>query len=93
VTNGEGQALAASLGVPYAECSSLLNDGVQEAIETAVYMYMSFSPQRSSVKKRFLNSKSILPPAGTVKTSHAISDLILNGFMFYNTHSKMTLQI
>ena len=68
MTNGEGQALAASLGVPYAECSSLLNDGVQQAIETAVelYMYESFSPQRSSITKRVFKSTSI-PPAGTVK--------------------------
>ena len=75
----EGQDLAASLGIAYAECSSLLNDGVHQALNTAVELTILFQRQVNS-RKGFLRSKSrrcksaneqepvppVLPPAGTV---------------------------
>ena len=79
VTMREGQDLAASLGIAYAECSSLLNDGVHQALNTAVEL--TFLPQRQvNSRKGFFKSirrksKSaneqepvppVLPPAGTV---------------------------
>ena len=81
VAKREGQALAASLGATYAECSSLLNEGVQQAIDTAVELTLTSPRQRSSAIKGFFKSKSkksnsakedellppVMPPAGTVK--------------------------
>ena len=79
MTMREGQDLAASLGIAYAECSSLLNDGVHQALNTAVEL--TFLPQRQvNLRKGFFKSirrksKSaneqdsvppVLPPAGTV---------------------------
>ena len=79
MTMREGQDLAASLGIAYAECSSLLNDGVHQALNTAVEL--TFLPQRQvNSRKGFFKSKSrksksaneqepvppVLPPAGTV---------------------------
>ena len=72
----EGQSLASSLGVAYAECSSLLGDGVQQAINTAVELAVENKKTTSSKKgyfrgKRGSNSAKqneplppVLPPAG-----------------------------
>ena len=53
----EGHDLAASLGIAYAECSSLLNDGVHQALNTAVELTFLFQRQVIS-RKRFSRSKS-----------------------------------
>ena len=79
VTMREGQDLAASLGIAYAECSSLLNDGVHQALNTAVELTFLSQRQVNSRKGFFKSirrkSKSaneqepvppVLPPAGTV---------------------------
>ena len=79
VTMREGQDLAASLGIAYAECSSLLNDGVHQALNTAVELTV-FPQRQVNSRKGFFKSirrksKSaneqepippVLPPAGTV---------------------------
>ena len=57
VTMREGQDLAASLDIAYAECSSLLNDGVHQALNTAVELTVLFQRQVNS-RKGFLRSKS-----------------------------------
>ena len=79
VTMREGQDLAASLGITYAECSSMLNDGVHQALNTAVELTFLLQRQVNSrkgfFKIRSRKSKSaneqepvppVLPPAGTV---------------------------
>ena len=79
MTRREGKALAESLGVTYAECSSKLRYGLRQAIKTAIGLFLN--PQRSSGIKRFFKTKSkksnsakgdkpvfpVLPPSGTVK--------------------------
>lgn len=70
VTEGEGKSLASSQGATYAECSSLLNDGVQQAINKAVELAVTHSSVSRHKKKTFkLNKETkplppILPPAG-----------------------------
>ena len=75
VSTREGKALASSLEVSYAECSSLTNDGVQQALNKATELAISFINQEKSVtskalgffKRRNKNSCSVkdqepLPP-------------------------------
>lgn len=75
MTSGEGKSLADSLGVTYAECSSILNDGVQQALHTAVELAVNninaprFSKTRCkgfkmSKKKtsNFDSENKLLPP-------------------------------
>ena len=84
VAKREGQAIAASLGVTYAECSSLLSDGVQQALNTAVEL-TSRNPQRRSATKGFFQRKGrksnsgkenepvppVMPPAGTCAVNNS----------------------
>ena len=75
VSTREGEALAKSLEVSYAECSSLTNDGVQQALNKATGLALTFINQEKSVmskavgffKRRSKNSCSLkdqepLPP-------------------------------
>lgn len=75
VSTREGKALAASLEVTYAECSSLTNDGVQQALNKATELAINFISQEKSMtskalgffKRRSKNSSSVkdqepLPP-------------------------------
>ena len=75
VSTREGKALATSLEVSYAECSSLTNDGVQQALNKATELAINFINQEKSVtskalgffKRRSKNSCSVkdkepLPP-------------------------------
>ncbi|KAL9981519.1 hypothetical protein ACROYT_G010227 [Oculina patagonica] len=75
VETREGKALATSLDVTYAECSSLTNDGVQEALNTATGLAVNFinkgrginSKTMGFFKRRSKNSSSVknqepLPP-------------------------------
>ena len=75
MTRKEGKSLADSLGVTYAECSSLLNDGVQQALHTAVELAVNninaprcFKPRYSGFKmskkktSNFDNENKLLPP-------------------------------
>lgn len=54
VSTREGMALAETLGVSYAECSSLTNTGVQEALNKAAEMAVSFHTQRKRSTARVL---------------------------------------
>lgn len=55
VSTREGMALAETLGVSYAECSSITNTGVQEALNKAAEMAVSFNTQsKSSASARVL---------------------------------------
>lgn len=77
VAKSEGQSLASSLGTTYAECSSLLGEGVQQAINTAVELAVANMKIKSS-KKGYFRGKGkgsnsakqneplppTLPPAG-----------------------------
>ena len=63
----EGKALAASLDVSYAECSSLTQDGVQVALNKATELALNFIKQEKSMaskavgffKRRSKNSTSV----------------------------------
>ena len=79
VAKREGQALAASLDATYAECSSLLSDGVQQALDTAVQLTFTNSHRRTGTKGFFRRKKNqtnsakddeplppVMPPAGTI---------------------------
>jgi len=50
----EGKALATSLEVSYAECSSLTNDGVQQALNKATQLAVNFINQEKSVTSKAL---------------------------------------
>ena len=92
VTKREGESLADHLGVTYAECSSLLSDGVQQAINTAVKLAVNNHHCRTCQRKGFFWSKNkrsksgkkseplppVLPPAGILKTNPGTSSLIIN---------------
>lgn len=54
VSTREGMALAETLGVSYAECSSLTNTGVQEALNKAAEMAVSFHTQSKRSTARVL---------------------------------------
>ena len=54
VTTREGKALATSLEVSYAECSSLTNDGVQQALNKAAELAGTFINQEKSVTSKAL---------------------------------------
>ncbi|XP_067032114.1 rho-related protein racA-like isoform X2 [Acropora muricata] len=76
VKSKEGKSLADSLGVTYAECSSLLNDGVQQALHTAVELavnnihaprcfkpsYRGFKMSKRKTSNYFDNENKLLPP-------------------------------
>ena len=79
MTMREGKDLAASLGIAYAECSSLLNDGVFQAFKTAVELTFLLQRQVNSregffksIRRRCKSANEqepippVLPPAGTV---------------------------
>ena len=54
VSTREGKALATSLEVSYAECSSLTNDGVQQALNKATELAINFINQEKSVTSKAL---------------------------------------
>ena len=75
VSAREGKALATSLEVSYAECSSRTNDGVQQALNKATELAVTFINQEKSMtskalgffKRRSKNTSSVkdqepLPP-------------------------------
>lgn len=91
VTKREGKSLANHLGITYAECSSLLSHGVQQAINTAVELAVN-NLRRNSPRKGFFGSKNktsnsgkeskplppVLPPAGILKTNPGRNKFINN---------------
>lgn len=52
VSTREGKDLATSLGVSYAECSSLTNDGVQAALNKATELAINFINQEKSLTSK-----------------------------------------